>query len=291
MSFEQYNRARGSQPEASSPDTPPKRVEFIDVTEKMRRYGDQPLVILTSTFLQAKDNLGKFDNYAMVLRRCVDHEDKEIETTLEIQSPIIQSALKLALSDYGYLNLESRPIKIKKPYDALFHYRHELRAYANNEARTDEEKQHMEVLTKFMHTNLAASEREFDQLAPNHMITFPLLWALFRAEDIIIERADLYQQAYRVISCQAKEINQRKFFQIEYWSWDFNGTKYGPCLGKIEIDEFPGARKITELDVYPFRMISKERQDQLRSQFVERGHKWKSLVNISNGEYDGKSRP
>lgn len=292
MSFDDYNNARGRVPqegqEAAVEVPTTKRRELIDITEKKRKYGDRPLIILTSSFLQAKDNIGKFDDYALILRRCVDHEDKELETTLEIHSPIIQTALKVALVDYGYLNLEARPIKIKKPYDALFHYRHELRAYVCEESRTQEEKLELELLIEFMRTNLAATEREYDQLAPNGMITFPLLWALFRAEDIIIEQTDLYQQAYRVISCQSKTINDHTFFEINHWSWAYNGTKFGPTLDVFNIDEFAGARCITELEVYPLRMVSKEHQEKLRLQFVERGHQWRSLIDINNREYDGK---
>lgn len=266
-----------------------KRTELADVTERERQYGDQPLITLTSSYLKAKDNLGKFDDYALVLRRLVDKDGDAKTTTLEIRSPILRDALKQALADYTSLTLQTCPILIQKPYNPLFHYRHEIRQYAKAPERTAEEKPHLDLLLTFMQANLAATERLYDQLVPNGLITFELLWALFRVEDVIIHQTDYYRQAYRVLSCDKITRDNDTVFEIKAWRWGYNGTRFGPSPETVIIPHFPGQRRIRDLDVYPLQILPDEECQLLQSEFTKRGRKWKSLVDVSLGEYDGRT--
>jgi hypothetical protein len=295
MSVEDYNSARNvSSPttgvggEPTKPDLGAKRIDFIDITEKLREHGDQPLVMLTSSFLQAKDNLGRFDDYALVLRRCVDREGVEISTTLEIRSEILRKTLKECLADYASLTLEAIPILIRKPYDALFHYRKELRGYATADERTAEEKPHMKLLLDFMNRNIAASERAYEQLVPQNLITFDLLWALFRVDEIIIQTTDHYTQAYRVKSSKTYLLNNEIVFEISAWNWGYNGSRFGPSPDVIIIEHFQGQRKVTDLHVYPLYILSPKSQQDFKNDFIQRGRQWKSLGEVTYGEYEGK---
>jgi hypothetical protein len=184
------------------------RIELMDITEKERPYGDRPLIIPTSTFNKAKDVDTKYLEYAVLLRRRVDKEGNKVdkngnhlETTLEIWSPIIRAALGEILLQCLYLNLAACPIEIPQPYHALFHYRKEIRAWAELPDRTQEEQKHMNVLTNFMRTNLAKVEREYEQYEPKGHVTFKLLWTLFRPETIIVFQTDHYKECYRVDTC------------------------------------------------------------------------------------------
>lgn len=297
MSVEEYRRAREPRIAVSDvlsdnetieevPDA--GRVELIDVTEKTRDHGDQPLVILTSTFNQAKNNLARYDDYALVIRRSVNIENIEISTTLEIRSHALRNALKECLVDYASLTLEAIPILIKKPYEALFHHRVALRKYANASERSEADKPHMTLFLDFMEKNLAASERLYNQLVPYNLINFELLWALFRVDDIILQQNDHYTEAYRVKSTRTRMEDNELVFEIFAWHWAFNGSKFGPSPETILIEHFQGPMKIKELHVYPMRVLSPEDQHSLGASFIRRGRKWKSLVDVTYGEYDGE---
>ena len=271
----------------SQEETSTRHIELVDITEKARPYGDQPLVILTSSYLKAKDNLGKYDDYALLVKRKVDSEGYDISTTLEIRSLVVRNALKLLLSTYGYLNLEACPIEIKKPYDALFHYRHEIREYAKAPERDIDSKKHLDVLVKFMNTNLLATERLYAQMVPKGMIDFENLWTLYRAEDIVISQTDHYEECYRVISCTTITIDGNSFFELHVWRWGYNGYKFGPVEERLKIAEFSVPRKILLLPYYPLNLTSSEEQDSYRRKFVQRGRLWKAMVDVRHMQYEG----
>ncbi len=297
MSVAEYLRGRETQPNATvndsstSSEVPTRHIELIDITEKSRGYGDQPMLILTSSYLQAKDNLGKYDEYALILRRKVDKEGDETSTTLEVRSKVIRDALKSLLSSYGYLNLEACPIEIKKPYDALFHYRHEIREYAKAPERNTDDKRHLQILTKFMDTNLLATERLYTQMVPKGMIDFDHLWTLFRAEDIVVMQTDDFRQCYGVISCSKITIDGDVFFELHVWYWGYNGYKFGPVEEKLRILEFTIPRRITQLPFYPLALLGLQELSNHQKDFVRRGKLWKTMVDVGHMQYHGEYEP
>ena len=264
-----------------------RHIDLVDITEKSRPYGDQPLIVLTSNYLKAKDNLGKYDDYALVLKRKVDSDGNETGTTLEIRSLVIRNALKLLLSTYGYLNLEACPIEIKKPYDALFHYRHEIREYARAQEREIDAKKHLDVLVRFMNKDLLATERLYAQMVPKGMIDFENLWTLYRAEDIVLSQTDHFEQCYRVISCATITIDGDIFFELHVWHWGYNGYKFGPVEERLRIAEFSIPRRIVLLPFYPLNLASSEEQDSYKRNFVQRGRLWKAMVDVRHMQYEG----
>ena len=264
-----------------------KRIELVDITEKARPYGDQPLISLTSSYYKARDTIGKYDDYALLLRRKLDKDGDEKSTVLEVRSLLIRTALKMLLSTYGYLNLEACPVEIKKPYDALFHYRNEIRAYAAADERTVEEMQHTQVLVKFMEENLKKTEQSFTQMVPKGMIDFKYLWTLFRAEDVIVAQADHYRQCYRVVSCGNATMDGQEFFELHVWSWGYNGFKFGPVEDKLRIPEFTIAKKILTLPIYPLALLPQTEQSTLKEELLHRGKLWRNMVNVSHVHYEG----
>ena len=264
-----------------------KRIELVDITEKARPYGDQPLISLTSSYYKARDTIGKYDDCALLLRRKLDKDGDERSTVLEVRSSFIRNALKLLLSTYGYLNLEACPIEIKKPYDALFHYRNEIRAYAAAAERTAEEMQHIQVLVKFMEENLKKTEQSFTQMVPKGMVDFKYLWTLFRAEDVVVAQADHYRQCYRVVSCGNTTVDGQGFFDIHVWSWGYNGFKFGPVEDRLRIPEFTVAKKIMTLPFYPLAMLPQREQSTFKKELIRRGELWRNMVNVSHIHYEG----
>jgi hypothetical protein len=218
----------------------------------------------------------------------VDKEGDQISTALEVQSPIIRHALHQILASYSYLNLVARPIVIKQPYDALFHYRKELREHAAAPERTLEEKLHMEVLITFMKRNLGPTEELYEQTIPKGLITFDLLWTLFRAEDTVILQKDYYQECLRVVHCEKKTKDGETFFEIEAWRWGYNGTKFGPTLDRIIIPEFSSSRRISQLKVFPLKVMPDEEQKLLCSYLVKRGRTWRKYVDVNHRHYSGE---
>lgn len=130
------------------------KLGLIDITE-IQRDGPYPLLFLTSaysfrTIKEPKNVDSKNSDFALLLRRRLDKDKDLLEIILEIRSSIIRAALREILKQCSYLNLAACPIKIPKPYHALFHYRKEIFAWAESPDRTEEERKHISVLIDFI---------------------------------------------------------------------------------------------------------------------------------------------
>ncbi len=302
MSLSDYNSERGTtiseltapavteghseEQENNEPRT--TRIELMDITEKDRPYGDRPLIIPTSSFNQAKDIDAKYREFALLLRRKINKDGDRVSTELEIWSPLVRAALREILTDCSYLNLAACPIVIPKPYHALFHYRKEIRAFAESPERTQEEKKHLGVLVNFMQTNLSRIEREFDQYQPNGQITFGLLWTLFRPETTVVLQTDHFKECYRVHNCFETIVDAEQVFEISAWCWAYNGILFGPTQTKLHIKDFQGARNITDLNIYPLDLLPEPNRKELVHNSISRGQKWRTLVDKGHRQYTGK---
>lgn len=263
------------------------RIETLNVTERQRQSGP-PQTTVNGGHNQARVDRGPFADRAMVLRRRVDKRGDEIDTILEVQSPIIRRALQEVLEEYEYINLLAVPIKISKPYEALFHCRDGLRRYAVAPQRSEEEKAHLQLLVDFIKQNLGPVEQEWEQMVPKHMITFDLLWVLFRAGDDVIVRNDYFQQVLRVISYEFKSYNGALIFEVEAWRWGYSGSKFGPAQERLRIPAFSSARNTEQLPFFPVKQLPKPQQDELKTKLVARGQKWRRLVKCQHMQYNGQ---
>ena len=264
------------------------RIELVDITEKQKPYGEQPIISLTDSFHSSREDRGRYTEFAILIRRKIDKDGNAVSTEVEIRSPIIRRALQGILATYAFLNLAAVPIVIAKPYGALFHYRKEIREYTSAPERTSEETRHLRLLTDFLDKNIGASEKLYQQLNLNGVITFDLLWTLFRAEDDIVCQTDYFEQISRVVHCESKTTkDDEKFFQIQVWRWGYNAGKFGPAQETLVIKEFSSTRRITQLPFFPFRCLSDMDQKAMRTRLVGRGYQWRNLIHPEYRQYNG----
>jgi hypothetical protein len=285
MSVEEYNiaLAAGGNSNASEPEI--VKIELADITER-KTWGDRSIITRTGELHKAKQENERYREYALVLRRVVDREGNPKSTCLEARSKIIRDGLKKVLRDYSSVNMESIPIVIPKPYAPLFHYRKELRDYASDESRREEDKSHIQVLIQFMDKNLQEIERAYDRLLPSEMISYDILWTIFRPEDIIIARRDHFVESYMVDSYTISEgKDDEMVLTIVGRSWDYNGVRFGPVTTELKLHGFVGNKKIEALEVYP---ISFHRQRDVEEKLIKRGFEWRKVIDVTHKEYHGE---
>jgi uncharacterized protein DUF7025 len=264
---------------------------ILDITEKQRPSGDRPIITPTSSVAQAKESDREFSAYALLVRRKVDKDGKHEETQLEIQSHIIQDALRVIMPECAYLNLAAHPIIIQAPYYELFQYRHEIREYVEDPNRTNDEKSYLRLLMGFMSANLAKTEKIHNQCHPHGTSTYAILWAYFRPETLVVYQSEHFQELYRVRRCQYKEDPDTKesFFELLVWSWDYNGKAFGPTTSSLLLPEFQGSRNLTEIDFFPLEYLPAHEKAAIISKSIERGKRWRKLVHRSHQQYAGRS--
>jgi len=262
------------------------KAAFIDITERQRSYGD-PIITPTNLVAKGRERDKPFTKYALLLRRKMSANGEQIGTQLEIRSEIIQEVLQQLLASCSYLNLVTTPIIIREPYSVLFQFRHEIRDYAASKERKAEEKAHLKELVQFMNVNLEKLEKEYNEYAPSGLTTFRLLWTLFRPETLIVHQTDHYKECFRVSDCSITIVNGITSLAITAWSWGYNGISFGPTRSTLHIPEFQGARKVTELAVFPFDALANHEKE-LARQLIARGRKWRHSVDLCHRQYCGK---
>jgi len=271
------------------------KVDLVDIREK-EQWGDTPLITLTPNRHQAKSGVAaRYEDYILVLRRRFDIMGERVSIDLEVRSPHILRAFRNVLGDHPSMNFDSALVAISKPYAPLFHYRKELRSYASDDSRTVVEKEHLDVLIKFMDKNLSQTERDYGHSEPYRMVSYPLLWTLFRPEEVIIAQGDHFDECYTVDTCEyVPEVRQgtdddlTPYFKIEAKRWDYNGTRFGMCGEKLKIREFPTPVKIDTLMVYPIRFHKKEDTESLKERLIQRGRKWRGILEKTHMHYNGQ---
>lgn len=260
------------------------KAAFIDITERQRKYGD-PIITPTILVAKGRERDKPFAKYALLLRRKINDKGESVSNKLEIRSRVLQEALQKLLASCSYLNLVTTPIVIKEPYEALFQFRHEIREYAASPERTAVEAMHLKELVHFINVHLQKLEKEYNKYAPSGLTTFSLLWTHFRPETLVMYQTDHFQECYRVSDCNMTPKNES--CAITAWSWDYNGISFGPTRRTLHIPAFHGARKITELNVFPVDALPDVERRELSRQLIERGRKWRHSVDSSHRQYVG----
>ena len=79
-------------------------------------------------------------------------------------------------------------------------------------------------------------------------------------------------------SCIERQGSEGAFF-VECYSYDFNGTQYGPVQTVFEIRRYEGLRDITSLQVYPLWFDSEYPKE--RNRLARRGEKFLALAGVN----------
>jgi len=298
MSVAEYNLAytshdalQAERTEGEASQTDGIQLSIQDITEKKRASGDRPITTPTSSVAQAKDSDNDFSKYALLVRRKIDKDDKQEGTQLEIQSTVIQDALREVMPECAYLNLAAHPIIIQAPYYELFQYRKEIRAYAEHPDRSETQCSYLSLLIRFMSANLAKTEKIHSQYHPHWTSTYDILWTYFRPETFIVYQHEHYQELYRVRSCQYKQDpkTEENFFELSVWSWGYNGKGFGPTTTALVLPEFQGARSLIEIECFPLECLPADEKSSIITRLIERGKIWRRIVRKTHQQYIGKS--
>ena len=83
-------------------------------------------------------------------------------------------------------------------------------------------------------------------------------------------------------SCIERQGSKGAFF-VECYSYDFNGTQYGPVHTMFEIRRYEGLRYITSLPVYPLWFDSDHQKERIR--LARRGEKFMALAQINRSAH------
>jgi hypothetical protein len=245
-------------------------------------------------------DVDEFDQYIFTVRRKFDWEHKYQETLVDIRSKPLKEALKHIMSEVKGVSLVQETPHIDP--NMLFLYLEETRAYMKElkEASKSEKKRkarkaaaakasHLKVLIKYLDKDYAETKKTLYPLLENKMITFDLLWALYKPNTIAYcaTYGDHDQPRAFKIDYATKDSHFMKgvWYSIEGRYLEYDGKSFGMGTMHTDVMSFTGSRKISSLDCYPLQYHKDP--EGVRTTLIERGKKFAALKGMNYRYHKG----
>lgn len=232
----------------------------------------------------------EFDQYIFTVRRRFDWENKYQETVVNIKSKPLREALSTVMDGVKGVSFVQESSDIDP--NMLFLYLEETRAYMKKlkkigkNARKRKTRKasavkasHLRILVKYLDKDYADIKKTLYPLLNSNMITFDLLWALFKPNTIVYTTTYGHSDEPRCFKLEyaTKESSFMKgsWYSVEGRYLEFDGKSFGMGSMSAEVEAFKGARKISSLACFPLKYHRDV--EEVTSKLVTRGKKFVGL--------------
>ncbi|KAL8906488.1 MAG: hypothetical protein Q9171_006249 [Xanthocarpia ochracea] len=236
----------------------------------------------------------EYDQYVFTVRRKFDWENKYTDTVVNVKSKPLKEALTHVMGAVkGVSFAEETPIVDP---NMLFLYLEELRTHMKelkSQNKSEKKKKlrkaaavkfaHVKVLIKYLDKDYAETKKTLYPLLESNTITFDLLWALFKSNEIAYcsTYSNLDEPRAFKIEYATKENSFMKgtWYNIEGRYLEYDGKQFGMGTMEVEVEQFKGPRKISSLACYPLKYHKDA--ESLRLKLIERGKKFVALEGMN----------
>ncbi|PHH80034.1 hypothetical protein CDD82_2018 [Ophiocordyceps australis] len=245
-----------------------------------------------------------YDDYIFHVRRTFDCEGKYRATFVDIRNKLLRECLQDVIGNVRGANLVDETPKLDP--NLLFLYLDDFRAHLKalrkakpagddkkerkkNQIRLKNKRKQLKVLIQYLDSDYAKTKECLYPMLESGVITFDLLWALWKPNTLVF--GNLYgssddHRVFRVdLAYHQNNIIRGECYIIEGKYLEYDGKKFGFGSFAEEMGEFQGARKITSLPCYPLRYHRDEAR--IRQNLIDRGKKFVALSGVHYKSYSG----
>ncbi|KAL9591627.1 MAG: hypothetical protein Q9179_007530 [Wetmoreana sp. 5 TL-2023] len=236
----------------------------------------------------------EYDQYVFTVRRKFDWENKYTDTVVDIKSKPLKEALTHVMGAVkGVSFAEETPVVDP---NMLFLYLEELRTHMKelkSQSKSEKKKKlrkaaatkysHVKVLIKYLDKDYAETKKTLYPLLESNTITFDLLWALFKSNEIAY--CPTYSnpdepRAFKIeYATKENSFMKGTWYNIEGRYLEYDGKQFGMGTMEVEVEQFKGPRKISSLACYPLKYHKEA--DSLKAKLIERGKKFVALKGMN----------
>ena len=148
---------------------------------------------------------------------------------------------------------------------------------------------HVKVLLNFIDEDYRDIKRTFYPLVGSGLITFDLLWALFKPNTIAYTTTygnPDEPRAFKVdYAVKESDFQKGSWYRVHGRYLEYDGKAFGMGVMDVEVSSFKGASKITSLAAYPIQYHKDEAG--LRRLLIERGRKFVTLKGMNYRYHQG----
>ncbi|KAK0742028.1 hypothetical protein B0T21DRAFT_381752 [Apiosordaria backusii] len=245
----------------------------------------------------------QYHDFLFHVRRTFDWEGKYKATIVDIKSKPLRECLQDVMGNIKGVSLvESTP---KLDPNLLFLYLDDFkkhlkelkkrkvkgrkRNHRKEQKRLVDKRKHLKVLIKYLDKDYAEIKKSLYPMLKNGLITFDLLWALWKPNTLAFAQTYGSPDEPRVLKIEIAEKHSSfmkgDYYYLEGKYFEYDGKQFGYGSVSEEIVEFRGARKITSLNCYPLSYHKNEAK--VRKELVERGKKFVSLAGVYYKSHQG----
>jgi hypothetical protein len=245
----------------------------------------------------------EWDQYIFTVRRQFDWEHKYESTCVDVRSKPLKDALQHVMEEVKGVSLVQDTPQLDP--NMLFLFLEEIRTYMNElkaAAKKEEKKkkarkaaatkaQHLKVLIRYLDKDFAETKKTLYPLLENDMITFDLLWALYKPNILVYTPTyndNEQPRAFR-IEYAAKESSfmNGTWYSVEGRYLEYDGKAFGMGTMHADVPSFRGSRKISSLSCYPIKYH--KNVEELKAKLIERGKKFVALKGMNYRFHQGNN--
>ncbi|KAF7928403.1 hypothetical protein EAE99_005160 [Botrytis elliptica] len=260
-----------------------------DIKHLYQEEGKYPWNI-SWTSIKPNMNVEEFGTI-MTVRRKRDPENQDVWVlhSILIHSSLLKETLRRTL--YGGVDIleGESDFVLEPPFDSVFHSWVQMTTLNAQISTEDNGLAQFKMLYKVLFDNLGNVFKKIDVLLANELITYDLLWAIFKRNDVI-RTVDSCNElvALRTLRCE-HQTGQSPHFLLDCEYVDTNGTSFGLVSTSRQIMPFKGTRKTKSLICLPMRLLPSEMQKILITTLLDRGQRFADLVRrkFRHVSYDG----
>ncbi|RCI08865.1 hypothetical protein L249_4982, partial [Ophiocordyceps polyrhachis-furcata BCC 54312] len=245
-----------------------------------------------------------YDEYIFHVRRTFDCEGKLRATLVDIRSKLLRESLQEVIGNVRGASLVDETPKLDP--NLLFLYLEDFRLHVKQlrltkptggdkkdrkkmKTRIRDKRKHLKVLIAYLDEDYAKVKDSLYPMLDSGIITFDLLWALWKPNTLIYGTTYGSGEDPRVfkvdMAYHQTTIMRGNSYVVEGKYLEFDGKKFGYGTSAEDISEFQGARKITSLPCYPLKYHKDEAR--VRQKLIERGKKFVALSGVHYKCYSG----
>lgn len=147
--------------------------------------------------------------------------------------------------------------------------------------------EHLSIAIQYVYEDFGGRIADLKSLLSHKEITYDLLWTIFPPRKLVFTRSTMLGQPQVIKVRETEYTNEQDgvYFEVNCHSIAHDGQDFGTSRKRVQIPYFDGARKIEELPCFPLQFHSQE--EAVRSELVDRGRTYVSLLDAKCQEYSG----
>lgn len=257
-------------------------------TKRLKRVYEGDSFVVKDDATDSRKSTDKYHIYALTSTQNYDHKNKPTTKTLRINSQHILKGLDDVVQYYpSHCVGFDQPVEIESPFEILYHHEHEL---AERREATDDPtaKAHFCLLLNYLKEEPGAGAAG---LISAGLITFNLLWAIFKPGDLVYTIENGHKRLYWLRSTSYSESwSKGEYLELKCSYHAFDGTQAGRATRELSIYqnlECPGNStvRITSLSILPLKHYPNWKK--IETELGQRGKKYLELTNRCVHKYEG----